>query len=181
MTTRSAFPLFLLLGLLPGCAAPGGGARHGAGVFACPRKGFSIAYTPPAGWTGPVYTSGPALDSWTFSSGPATTADSLETRVYDARDSLVHWDTASDKEILANFQGTYVNPRIERTATVPIDGHPTLVRAVHSTGVEEYLATVYRGDSLVQVMFTTATPDELARQRAVFLAFVQSLSFEKTP
>ena len=147
--------------------------------FACKRKGFSIAYVPPAGWSGPIYTSGPALDSWTFSSGAAATADSLETRVYDARDSPLRWDTATDAEILANFQGSYVEPRVERTATVPLNGHPTVVRAVHSVGIEEYLANVYYGDSLVQIMFTSTTPEELARQREAFLAFVQSLRFEK--
>ena len=179
MIARHFLALILLPGLLAACAAPGGGTRGSAGVFTCQRKGFAIAYAPPAGWTGPAYTSGPALDSWTFSTGPASTADSLETRVYDAKDSPLRWDTASDAEILANFRGAYIDPRVERMATVPVDGHPTLIRAVHSAGVEEYIASVYRGDSLVQVMFTSTTPEELARQRAVFLAFLQSLRFEK--
>ena len=170
--------ILLCLSLLGLFTAPADAAD--APAFICKRKGFSIVYTAPAGWTGPVYAGGPALDSWTFSTGRAGTADSLEIRVYDAQDSPLRWDTASEAEVRANLKEGYVNPRIERAATVPLDGHPTQVRAVHSEGVEEYLANVYYGDSLVSVMFTTKDPAELSRHRTPFLAFLRSLRFEKS-
>ena len=168
MTVRSALAFLLLSCLLT--------ARAGAAdapVFECKRKGFAISHDPPAGWAGPVYAGGPALDSWTFSTGPAAKADSLEIRIYDAKDSPLRWDTASEAKILANLKEGYVNPRVERVTNLPINGHPTRVRAVHSVGVEELLANVYFGDSLVSVMFTTTDPAELNRHRATFLAFLR--------
>ena len=115
----------LLLCVLAPCAAD---AADGAPVLACKRKGFAIAYAPlPAGWTGPVYAGGPALDSWTFSTGPAARADALEIRVYDAKDSPLRWDTASEAAILADLKEGYTNPRVVRLASVPVDGHPVRV------------------------------------------------------
>ena len=150
-------------------------------MLACKRKGFAIVYAPlPAGWAGPVYAGGPALDSWTFSTGSADKADALEIRVYDAKDSPLRWDTASEAAILADLKEGYNNPRVERLSSVPVDGHATRVRAIHSDGVEELLANVYFEDNLVSVMFTTNDPAELARHRAPFLALLRSLRFEKT-
>ncbi len=178
MTVRFFLALLFWLCL---CAPPAADAADAAPVLACKRKGFSIVYAPlPAGWAGPVYAGGPALDSWTFSTGPADKADAMEIRVYDAKDSPLRWDTASESAILADLKEGYTNPRVERLAAVPVDGHPTRVRAVHSEGVEELLANVYFEDNLVSVMFTTTDPGELARHRAPFLALLRSLRFEKT-
>ena len=179
MTVRATVPMILLACVLSAWGAPSDPAAAIRDRFVCKRKGFAVIYAPPAGWTGPVYAGGDALDSWTFSSGPAPVSDSLETRIYDAKDSLIRWDKASKKEILATFQGGYVNPHVERIATLPLDGHATAVYAVHSDGIEELLANVYHGDSLVSVMCTSATPEGTARQRAGFLAFLRSLRFEK--
>ena len=178
MTVRFAVPLILLACVFPAWASPG---EHpdATGRFVCKRKGFAVTYATPAGWTGPVYAGGDALDSWTFSSGPDAAHDSLETRIYDAKDSLIRWDKATKKEILANFQGGYVDPRVEKIATLTLGGHATAVYAVHSVGIEELLANVYHGDSLVSVMCTSATPTGIARQRAGYLAFLRSLRFEK--
>ena len=174
------FPLALLFLLCP-FAPHAADAADAAPVLACKRKGFSIVYAPPpAGWTGPVYAGGPALDSWTFSTGPAAKADALEIRVYDARDSPLRWDTASEAAILADLKEGYNNPHVEKLPSVPVDGHPIRVRAIHSDGVEELLANVYFEDNLISVMFTTTDPAELARHRAPFLALLRSLRFEKT-
>jgi len=175
MTVRSVFPFLLLFCLL----VPRADAAD-APVFVCRRKGFCVSYAPPAGWSGPVYAGGPALDSWTYTTGPNDRTGSLEIRIYDAKDSPLRWDTASEADILDNLKEGYVDPKIERLTTVPLNGNPTRVRAVHSLGIEEYLANVYFGDSLVSVMFTSKDPAELTRNRAPFLAFLRSLRFEKT-
>ena len=104
----------------------------------------------------------------------------LEIRIYDAKDSLIRWDTAPDAQILASFQGAYVNPRLGRMKTVSVDGHPARVLTVHSDGVEEYLVNVYFDDSLVSIMCTSDTRAKIVRHRAAFLAFLHSLRFEKT-
>ena len=170
MTVRFALPIFLLFGVLSAHAAPA--------YFSSPRKAFAIAYTAPAGWTGPTYAGGSALDSWTFSQGIGPAADTLETRIYDAKDSLIRWDTATDAAILANFKD-YANPRIERLPTIKVDGHPARILALHSDGIDEYLANVYFGDSLVSVMVASTTSKGLAKHRAAFLDFVRSLHFGK--
>ncbi len=177
MIVRLHLALLLLLSLFAPCPAD---AADAAPALACKRKGFSIVYAPlPTGWAGPVYAGGPALDSWTFTTGPAAKADALEIRVYDAKDSPLRWDTASESAILADLKEGYANPRVERLPAVPVDGHPVRVRAIHSDGVEELLANVYFEDNLVSVMFTTNDPAELARHRAPFLALLRSLRFEK--
>ena len=170
MPVRLPLALFLLFGVLSAHAAPA--------YFSSPRKAFSIAYTAPAGWTGPTYADGPALDSWTFFQGTGPAADTLETRIYDAKDSLIRWDTASDAAILANFKD-YANPRIERLPTIKVDGRPARLLVLHSDGIDEFLANVYFGDSLVSIMLASNTPQGLARHREAFLAFVRSLHFGK--
>ena len=171
MTVRVTLAFLLLSSVLPAQAAPA--------FFSSPRKAFAIAYTAPAGWTGPTYAGGEALDSWTFFQGIGPAADTLETRIYDAKDSLIRWDTATDAAILANFKD-YANPRVERLPTIKVDGRPARILVLHSVGIDEFLANVYFGDSLVSVMLTSNTPKGLARHREAFLAFVRSLHFGKT-
>lgn len=171
MTVRFALPILLLFGVLSVRAAPVS--------FSSPRKAFAIAYSAPAGWTGPTYAGGPALDSWTFFRGPGPAADTLEIRIYDAKDSLIRWDTATDAAILANFRD-YADPHIERMPTLKVDGRPARILALHSDGIDEFLANVYFGDSLVSVMLASNTPKGLAKHREAFLGFVRSLHFGKS-